>query len=121
MFSYFRTADELMSQQEPDDLPIRTDEVCPFCGRFVEWDGDQLYCEPCRRTWPDFSDLRLDRHEVKYAARKAADEKWLSAMQDAADDEREAEWQEAHGDDQRDEDGSGYADAVAEGLERWTR
>ena len=28
-----------------------------------------------------------------------------------------------HGDDddQRDEDASGYADAVAEGLERWTR
>ena len=97
MFSYFRTADELMSQQEPDDLPIQTDEVCPFCGRFVEWDGDQLYCEPCRRTWPDFHDLRFDRYEVKYQARKAAE---LT---------------------QRDEDANGYADTVAAGLERWTR
>ena len=113
------TSSELQRDEDPDELPIQTDEACPFCGRLIEWSGYNLYCQPCQRTWPDFSDLRLDRHEVKYAARKAADEKWLSAMQDAADDEREAEWQEAHGDDQRDEDESGYSATVA--LERWTR
>ena len=104
MFSYFRTADELMSQQEPDPLPQWTNEPCPFCGRFIQWDGDQLFCAPCLRTWTDWSDVRFDRYEVKRAARKAAEE---AAM-----------WNEY---DQHDEDASGYADAVAEGLERWTR
>ena len=104
MFSYFRTADELMSQQEPDDLPQWTNEPCPFCGQRIQWDGDQLFCAPCLRTWPDFSDLRFDRYEVKRAARKAAEE---AAM-----------WNEY---DQHDEDASGYADTVAAGLERWTR
>jgi hypothetical protein len=56
-------------------------------------------------------DVRFDRHEVKYAARKAAQ----VAAQEAA------MWEYYEGDDQRDEDSSSYADAVAEGLERWTR
>jgi hypothetical protein len=72
MFSYFRTAGELMSQQEPDPLPQWTNEPCPFCGQRIQWDGDQLFCAPCQRTWTDWSDVRFDRHEVKYAARKAA-------------------------------------------------
>ena len=111
MFSNFRTANELMSQQEPDPLPSWTNEPCPFCGRFIQWDGDQLFCAPCLRTWTDWSDVRFDRHEVRYAARKAA--------QRAA--EEAAMWEYYEGDDQRDEDSSSYADAVAEGLERWTR
>ena len=37
--------------------------------------------------------------EAIRATTPQTDEEWLSAMQDAADDEREAEWQEAHGDD----------------------
>lgn len=104
MFNHFRTADELMSQQEPDDLPSRTNEPCPFCGQLIQWDGDHLYCEPCQRTWTDWSDVRFDRYEVKRAARKAAEE---AAM-----------WNEYN---QRDEDSSGHADTVAAGLERWTR
>ncbi len=104
MFNHFRTAAELMSQQEPDDLPRWTNEPCPFCGQRIQWDGDQLFCAPCLRTWADWSDVRFDRYEVKRAARKAAEE---AAM-----------WNEY---DQRDEDGSGYADTVAAGLERWTR
>ena len=72
MFNHFRTADELMSQQEPDDLPYWTNEPCPFCGQRIQWDGDQLFCDPCQRTWCDWEDVRFDRHEVKCAARKAA-------------------------------------------------
>ena len=72
MFDHFRTVDELMSQQEPDDLPRWTNEHCPYCGEFIQWDGGQLFCDPCQRTWCDWNDVRVDRHEVKYAARKAA-------------------------------------------------
>lgn len=72
MFSYFRSADELMSYQEPDELPIQTDSPCPFCGRLVEWNGDQLYCEPCSRVWPDFAELTFDKWTVKARAQKAA-------------------------------------------------
>ena len=72
MFNHFRTADELMSQQEPDDLPIQTDSPCPFCGQSVEWNGDQLYCEPCSRVWPDFTELTFDGWVAKARARKAA-------------------------------------------------
>lgn len=96
MFSHFRSADELMAEQEPDELPIQTDQPCPFCGQLVEWNGIGLYCEPCRRSWPGFEDLRLDRSNVRYAAQKAAQA-------------------------QRDEDSDAYADTVAAGLERWTR
>ena len=109
MFNHFRTADELMSQQEPDDLPRWTNEHCPFCGEFIQWDGGQLFCAPCQRTWCDWEDVRFDRHEVKYAARKAA--------QAAADED--AMW--AYYEDQQGEDESGYNDTVAAGLERWTR
>ena len=112
MFSNFRTADELMSQQEPDPLPSWTNEPCPFCGQLIQWDDDQLFCAPCLRTWAGWDDVRFDRHEVKYAARKAAQ----VAAQEAAMREEYYE-----GEDQRDEDSSSYADAVAEGLERWTR
>ena len=72
MFNHFRTADELMSQQEPDDLPRWTNEPCPFCGQCIQWDGDQLFCDPCQRTWAGWDDVRFDRHELRYAARKAA-------------------------------------------------
>ncbi len=96
MFSNFRTADELMSQQEPDEYPIRTDSPCPFCGQLVEWNGDQLYCEPCRLVWPNFEELRADVWVAKAKAQKAAHS-------------------------QRDEDASGYADTVGAGLERRTR
>ncbi len=72
MFSYFRTADELMSQQEPDEYPIQTDSPCPFCGQLVEWNGDRLYCEPCQRVWPNFEELRFDVWTAKAKAQKAA-------------------------------------------------
>ena len=111
MFNHFRTADELMSQQEPDDLPIQTDSPCPFCGQWVEWNGDQLYCEPCSRVWPDFAELTFDGWVAKAKARKAAHVAAEEAVM----------WAYYEEDDQRDEDSSGYADAVAEGLERWTR
>ena len=42
--------------------------------------------------------------EAIRATTPQTDEEWLSAMQDAADDEREAEWQEAHGDAQTHEE-----------------
>ena len=96
MFSHFRSADELMAEQEPDELPIQTDEACPFCGALVEWNGIGLYCEPCRRSWPDFHELRYDRNNVRYAATRA----FMT---------------------QRDEDSDAYADTVGEGLARWTR
>ena len=72
MFNHFRTADELMSQQEPDELPIQTNSPCPFCGQWVEWNGDQLYCEPCSRVWPDFVELQFDVWTAKAKAQKAA-------------------------------------------------
>ena len=72
MFSYFRTADELMSQQEPDEYPIQTDSPCPFCGQLVEWNGDQLYCEPCQRVWPSFGELRADVWTAKARTQKDA-------------------------------------------------
>ena len=111
MFSYFRTADEMMAMQEPDPMPQWTNEPCPFCGQLIQWDGDQLFCAPCLRTWAGWDDVRLDRHEVKRAARKAAQ----VATEEAA---MWAYYEEAS---QRDEDSSSYADAVAEGLERWQR
>ena len=85
------------------------DRHCPYCGEFIQWDGGQLFCAPCQRTWAGWEDVRFDRHEVKYAARKAAQ---------ATDDEA-AMW--AYYEDQQDEDESGYNDTVAAGLERWTR
>ena len=78
--NHFRTPDELMSQQEPDPLPRWTNEHCPFCGEFIQWDGGQLFCAPCQRTWAGWDDVRFDRHEAKYAARQAA-----RAAADAAD------------------------------------
>ena len=72
MFNHFRTADELMSQQEPDDLPIQTDSPCPFCGQLVEWNGDQLYCEPCQLVWFSYDELRADGWVAKARDRKAA-------------------------------------------------
>ena len=112
MFSNFRTADELMSQQEPDPLPSWTNEPCPFCGQRIQWDGDQLFCAPCLRTWADWEDVRFDRHEVRYAARKAAQVAAEEALM----------WEYYYeGDDQRDEDEDGHADTVAAGLVRWAR
>ena len=113
MFNHFRTADELMSQQEPDPLPYGTNEPCPFCGKFIQWDGDQLFCAPCQRTWTDWSDVRFDRHEVRYAARKAAQVAAEEALM----------WEEYYEseDDQRDEDEDGHGNTVAAGLVRWTR
>ena len=78
--NHVRRPAELMSQQEPDPLPYWTNEPCPFCGQRIQWDGDQLFCAPCLRTWADWEDVRLDRHELRYAARKAA-----RAAADAAD------------------------------------
>lgn len=106
MFNHFRSADELMSQQEPDPLPQWTNETCPFCGEYIQWDGDQLLCTPCLRTWADFHEVRFDRNQVRYDERKAAQ----AAAEDAA------MW--AYYNAQQDEDESGYADAVADGLER---
>ena len=113
MFSNFRTAGELMSQQEPDPLPSWTNEPCPFCGQLIQWDGDQLFCAPCLRTWAGWDDVRFDRHEVRYAARKAA----LKAAEEAL------MWEEYYNsdNDQRDEDEDGHGDTVAAGLVRWTR
>ncbi len=112
MFSNFRTADELMSQQEPDPLPQWTNEPCPFCGQRIQWDGDQLFCAPCLRTWADWEDVRFDRHEVRYAARKAAQVAAEEALM----------WEYYYeGDDQRDEDEDGHGNTVAAGLVRWAR
>ena len=71
MFSYFRGVDEMMAMQEPDDPPIQTDEPCPFCGQLVEWNGDVLYCEPCKMTWPAFDELRFDRGMERYRQAQA--------------------------------------------------
>jgi hypothetical protein len=113
MFSNFRTADELMSQQEPDPLPSWTNEPCPFCGQRIQWDGDQLFCAPCLRTWAGWDDVRFDRHEVRYAERKAA--------QVAAEEALMWEYYYEGDNDQRDEDEDGHGNTVAVGLERWTR
>jgi uncharacterized Zn finger protein (UPF0148 family) len=99
----------MQRDEDPDPLPRWTNEHCPFCGNLIQWDGDQLFCAPCQRTWCDWEDVRFDRYEVKYAARKAAEDAAMWAAYYESEN------------DQRDEDGSGYADAVAEGLERWTR
>ena len=103
------TSGEMQRDEDPDPLPQWTNEPCPFCGQRIQWDGDQLFCAPCLRTWAGWEDVRFDRHEVKYAARKAA--------QAAADED--AMW--AYYEDQQGEDESGYNDTVAAGLERWTR
>ena len=102
MFNHFRTPDELMSQQEPDELPIQTDQPCPFCGRLVEWSGHELYCQPCLRTWPGFQDLQSDKMMQKILAHQAA-----QAAQAA--------------DDQRQEDEYFYNGEVAAALDRWER
>lgn len=60
MFSYFRTPDEMMEWQEPDEYPIQTDTPCPTCGRLVEMDGHGFYCEPCQRTWGDLTEVQFD-------------------------------------------------------------
>ena len=68
----FRSYNELLTYQEPDEMPIQTDSPCPLCGQWVEWNGDQLYCEPCSRVWPDFDELTFDGWVAKARARKAA-------------------------------------------------
>lgn len=89
-----------LTDNEPDEYPIQTDEVCPFCGQLIEWDGGDLYCEPCHRTWPDFRDVSYDRDNVKFAAKRAADA---------------ALW----ADDQRAEDESVYHGEIAVAVDRW--
>lgn len=68
MFSYMRSADELMAQQEPDEYPVQTDTPCPHCGRLVEWSGYNLYCETCGADWDDFIQLNAD---IAHARREA--------------------------------------------------
>ena len=73
---------------------------CPECGGEVYRRNNPprgLICSECLRVYNDMADIA--KAEAYYLAL----------------------WGEMNGDDQRDEDGSGYADAVAEGLERWTR
>ena len=78
---------------EPD-LPVAT---CPKCGGLIYRRNNPprgLICTGCGDVYNDIAEV--------------------TAAQEAA------MW-EYYEDDQRDEDTSGYADAVAEGLERWTR
>jgi len=79
MFSYFRGAEELMAQQEPEEYPVQTDTPCPTCGRLVEWSGYNLYCEPCGAAWDNFAELQSD---IAHARREAC----LLYTYDAADD-----------------------------------
>ena len=80
---------------EPDEPVCK----CPKCG------GDVYYhhylrnytCSECLEVYGDMDAIY------------AADQYYLALFA------------EMNGDDQRDEDASGYADTVAAGLERWTR
>ena len=78
---------------EPD-LPVAT---CPKCGGEIyrrQRPPRGLICSGCGDVYNDMAEVT--------AAQEAA--MWAY-----------------YEDDQRDEDSRGYADAVAEGLERWTR
>ena len=79
---------------EPD-LPVAT---CPKCGGLIYRRQNPprgLICTGCGDVYNDMAEI-------------------VAAQEDAM-------WAYYDEDDQRDEDGSSYADAVAEGLERWTR
>ena len=81
---------------EPD-LPVCD---CPKCDGKVycrDTPPHGLICSECHEVYSDMADIA--KAEAYYLAL----------------------WGEMNGDDQRDEDNSGYADTVAAGLERWTR
>ena len=100
MSGIFHQWGQMQQEQEPDEPPIQTDEACPFCGRLIEWNGSDLYCEPCRRTWASFIDLRIDRMNARIAAYQAAQ------AAPAADAQRE-------------EDEYFYNGEVAASIDRW--
>ena len=74
MFGYFRGAEELMAQQEPEEYPVQTDTPCPTCGRLVEWSGYSLYCGPRGAAWDNFAELQSDiAHARREAIRRCND------------------------------------------------
>jgi len=78
---------------EPD-LPVAT---CPKCGGLIYRRQNPprgLICTGCGDVYNDMAEIVAAQEDAMWAY---------------------------YDDDQRDEDSSGYADAVAEGLERWTR
>ena len=80
---------------EPD-LPVAT---CPKCGGLIYRRQNPprgLICTGCGDVYNDMAEI-------------------VAAQEEAV------MWAYYDEDDQRDEDSSSYADAVAEGLERWTR
>ena len=81
---------------EPD-LPVAT---CPKCGGLIYRRNNPprgLICTGCGDVYNDMAEVTAAQEEALM---------W--------------EYYESEN-DQRDEDSSGYADTVAEGLERWTR